>query len=144
MPPAPVEARLPPPRSVEVPPVVEVPSPPVVPEGSVLVDGLGSADRATILLFDEDAEIVTRTSRERALLRGAIVARGTVIGPDHLVLEDTHDRNGDLTLASAVRRHVRTVLDRAQGDTTAAAALLGISEDEVVRHQSEQRAEQGD
>jgi transcriptional regulator with PAS, ATPase and Fis domain len=77
---------------------------------------------------------------ENALLRAAIVARGTVIGPDHLVLEDSHQRDTDLTLASVVRRHVRSVLDRAGGDTAAAAGLLGISEDEVARH----RAEAGD
>jgi DNA-binding NtrC family response regulator len=77
---------------------------------------------------------------ENALLRAAIVARGTVIGPDHLVLEDGHHRGHDLTLASVVRRHVRSVLDRTGGDTAAAAAMLDIPEDEVARH----RAELGD
>jgi DNA-binding NtrC family response regulator len=77
---------------------------------------------------------------ENALLRAAIVARGTVIGPDHLVLEDTHPRGTDLSLATVVRRHVRSVLDRAGGDATAAAGLLGITEEEVARH----RAEAGD
>jgi DNA-binding NtrC family response regulator len=77
---------------------------------------------------------------ENSLLRAAIVARGTVIGPDHLVLEDSHQRGTDLTLATVVRRHVRSVLDRAGGDTAAAAGLLGISEEEVARH----RAEAGD
>jgi hypothetical protein len=62
------------------------------------------------------------------------VARGTVICPDHLVLEDVHDRAGDLTLAGAVQRHVRAVLERAGGDAASAAALLGISEDEVAKH----------
>jgi two-component system response regulator AtoC len=77
---------------------------------------------------------------ENALLRAAIVARGTVIGGDHLMLEDGHHRTGDLTLASAIRRHVRLVVDRSGGDTAAAAGLLGISEEEVARH----RAEAGD
>ena len=77
---------------------------------------------------------------ENALLRAAIVARGTVIGPDHLVLEDGHNRGNDLTLAGVVRRHVQSVLDRAGGDTAAAATMLGIPEDEVARH----RAEPGD
>jgi DNA-binding NtrC family response regulator len=74
---------------------------------------------------------------ENALLRAAIVARGTVIGGDHLMLEDGHHRSGDLTLASAIRRHVRLVVDRSGGDTSAAAALLGITEEEVARHQAE-------
>jgi two-component system response regulator HydG len=73
---------------------------------------------------------------ENALLRAAIVARGTVIGPDHLVLEEGHSRGGDLTLASAVRRHVRLVLARAGGDAAAAASLLGITEEEVARHRT--------
>jgi two-component system response regulator HydG len=77
---------------------------------------------------------------ENALLRAAIVARGTVIGPDHLMLEEGNHRGSDLTLASVVRRHVRAVLERAGGDTAAAAAMLGISEDEVAQH----RAEAGD
>jgi DNA-binding NtrC family response regulator len=74
---------------------------------------------------------------ENALLRAAIVARGTVIGADHLVLEDGNQtRGGDLTLAGAVRRHIRFVLDRAGGDAAAAAGLLGITEDELARHQA--------
>ncbi|MGE0160148.1 MAG: sigma-54-dependent transcriptional regulator [Gemmatimonadales bacterium] len=77
---------------------------------------------------------------ENALLRAAIVARGTVIGPDHLVLEEVHKVTEDLTLASAVRRHVHSVLEHAGGDTAAAAALLGISEEEVAAH----RAKVGD
>jgi DNA-binding NtrC family response regulator len=77
---------------------------------------------------------------ENSLLRAAIVARGTVIGPDHLVLEDNRLGGTDLTLASVVRRHVRSVLDRAGGDAAAAAGLLGITEEEVARH----RAEAGD
>ena len=43
-PPAPVEAELPLPRSVDVPPVAEEPVPPVVPEVLVLGDGLGDAE----------------------------------------------------------------------------------------------------
>jgi two-component system response regulator AtoC len=70
---------------------------------------------------------------ENALLRAAIVARGTVIGADHLVLEDGHDPKGDLTLASAMRRHVHLVLRRAGGDTALAAKLLGISKKEIER-----------
>jgi DNA-binding NtrC family response regulator len=65
---------------------------------------------------------------ENALLRAAIVARGTVIGADHLILEEgRHAESNDLTLASAVERHVRLVLDRTGGDEDEAAKLLGIS-----------------
>jgi DNA-binding NtrC family response regulator len=70
---------------------------------------------------------------ENALLRAAIVARGTVIGPDHLVLEDVHDLNGDLTLASAMHRHIELVMSRAGGDPAEAAKLLGVSRKELDR-----------
>ncbi len=69
---------------------------------------------------------------ENALLRAAIVARGTVIGADHLILEGGRRVASDeLTLAAAVERHVRLVLDRAGGDEAEAAQLLGIGVDEV-------------
>jgi DNA-binding NtrC family response regulator len=73
---------------------------------------------------------------ENALMRAAIVARGTVIGADHLVLGDGQGPGStdDLRLESAVRRHVRLVLDRAGGDATAAAKLLGISRRELEKH----------
>ncbi len=73
---------------------------------------------------------------ENALLRAAIMARGTVIGPDHLILEDGEAPGaaGDLLLETALRRHVRLVLDRAGGDEEAAAKLLGISAKELARH----------
>jgi len=69
---------------------------------------------------------------ENALLRAAIVARGTVIGADHLILEGGRRvASDDLTLAAAVERHVRLVLDRAGGDEEEAAELLGISVEEL-------------
>ena len=74
---------------------------------------------------------------ENALIRAAIVARGTVIGADHLVLEDSHHPNGDLTLVSAIRRHVRLVFDRAGGDSALAAKLLGVTKKEVDRRLAE-------
>lgn len=71
---------------------------------------------------------------ENTLMRAAIMARGTVIGVDHLILEDGNGAGGpDLTLQSAVSRHVRWVLDRAEGDEEAAAKLLGISKKELDR-----------
>jgi len=72
---------------------------------------------------------------ENALLRAAIVARGTVIGADHLILEDGDGAGApELLLSTALRRHVRLVLDRAGGDAAAAAELLGIDEGELQRH----------
>ncbi|MEQ1855082.1 MAG: sigma-54 dependent transcriptional regulator [Longimicrobiales bacterium] len=74
---------------------------------------------------------------ENSLLRAAIVARGTVIGPDHLVLEDGHDPNGEMTLAVAIRRHVHLVLARAGGDHALAAKLLGIDREDLDRRLAE-------
>ena len=72
---------------------------------------------------------------ENALMRAAIVARGTVIGADHLILEgrDTLAPQ-DLSLRAAIARHVRLVIDRAGGDEEAAARLLGIDTEEMQRH----------
>ncbi len=71
---------------------------------------------------------------ENALMRAAILARGTIIGPDHLVLGDDAENLEDLTLASAVERHVRRILERTGGNETAAADLLGITDEELSRH----------
>jgi len=71
---------------------------------------------------------------ENTLMRAAIVARGTVIGVDHLILEDGDGSGEDLRLQTAMLRHVRMVLDRAEGDESAAAELLGISKEEFDRH----------
>jgi len=68
---------------------------------------------------------------ENTLMRAAIVARGTVIGVDHLILEGTTDASADLSLKSAIGRHVRMVLERAQGDEEEAARLLGVSREEL-------------
>jgi DNA-binding NtrC family response regulator len=68
---------------------------------------------------------------ENTLMRGAIVARGTVIGADHLILEDGAEASGDLRLRSAIARHVRMVLERAQGDEDEAARLLGVTREEL-------------
>jgi len=74
---------------------------------------------------------------ENTLMRAAIVARGTVIGVDHLILEDLDaDEEDDLSLQTAVSRHVQKVLDRADGDEAAAAKLLGISKKELQKHLS--------
>jgi DNA-binding NtrC family response regulator len=74
---------------------------------------------------------------ENALMRAAIMARGTVIGPDHLILGDDQGPQGhgvDLTLAAAIRRHVRVVLESTDGDEVAAAEVLGIEPEELRAH----------
>jgi DNA-binding NtrC family response regulator len=68
---------------------------------------------------------------QNTLMRAALLARGTIIGPDHLVLGQEEDRAGDLTLATAERQHIRRVLTLAGGDVGVAARLLGIDEREL-------------
>ncbi len=71
---------------------------------------------------------------ENALMRAAIVARGTVIGADHLILESGSEPDDDVTLSAAILRHVRSVLDSTDGDKAAAAKLLGITKKELAAH----------
>jgi len=71
---------------------------------------------------------------ENTLLRAAILARGTVIGPDHLTLGSEAGVGEDLTLESALRRHVRRILERTAGDEAEAARLLGIARKELKEH----------
>ncbi len=71
---------------------------------------------------------------ENALMRAALIARGTVIGADHLMLGEDEATDGDLTLATAARRHVQDVLTRAGGDEGAAAKLLGITRKQLKGH----------
>lgn len=71
---------------------------------------------------------------ENALLRAALVARGTVIGADHLVLERVESvGEGDLALSAAIIRHIELVMRRTQGDQAAAAKLLGITKKELQK-----------
>jgi DNA-binding NtrC family response regulator len=72
---------------------------------------------------------------ENALMRAAIVARGTVIGADHLILEGADSaRAQHLTLSAAITRHVGLVMERVDGDEVAAAKLLGITKKELKTH----------
>lgn len=80
---------------------------------------------------------------ENSLMRAAILARGTIIGPDHLVLGQEVGLVEDLTLASAVTRHVRRIHQRTGGDDAATAELLGISEEDLAEHLAEIAEEVG-
>lgn len=71
---------------------------------------------------------------ENALMRAAIVARGTVVGTDHLILEHPSTENEDLTLKAAMRHHVNRVLDHVGGDKASAAQRLGISSKDLNNH----------
>lgn len=72
---------------------------------------------------------------ENALMRAAIVARGTVIGSDHLALgQEVRHADGDLSLDRAVQRHVKRVVDLVDGDETSAAKRLGISKKALKEH----------
>ena len=72
---------------------------------------------------------------ENALMRAVVRVRGSVIGAEHLSLGAVAGGTGeDLTLAGAVRRHVRRVLERMGGDEAAAARALGVGLEEVREH----------
>ena len=72
---------------------------------------------------------------ENALMRAAIVARGTVIGSDHLALgQEARHADGDLSLDRAIQRHVKRVVDLVDGDETSAAKRLGISKKALKEH----------
>ena len=72
---------------------------------------------------------------ENALMRAAIVARGTVIGSDHLALgQEVRHADGDLSLDRAIQRHVKRVVDLVDGDETSAAKRLGISKKALKEH----------
>ena len=72
---------------------------------------------------------------ENALMRAAIVARGTVIGSDHLALgQETQRADGDLSLDRAIKRHVKRVVDMLDGDEASVAKRLGISKKALKEH----------
>ena len=111
---------------------------------SALLGRIREATQRDLRRISDDAVARLRTYEwpgnvrelENALMRAAIVARGTVIGADHLILGDSEDlaEPGDVSLESAVRKHVRSVLDRARGDEAQAAKLLGITKKELTKH----------
>jgi two-component system response regulator AtoC len=72
---------------------------------------------------------------ENALMRAAIVARGTVIGSDHLMLgQEGRGEDEDLSLERAAQRHARRVLRLVGGDEAAAAKRLGITKKSLKEH----------
>jgi transcriptional regulator with PAS, ATPase and Fis domain len=74
---------------------------------------------------------------ENALLRAAILARGTIIGPDHLVLGSESKAPEDLALTAVIRRHIGRVMAKVEADEVAAAKLLGITRKELKAHLSQ-------
>ncbi|MBT8404627.1 MAG: sigma-54 dependent transcriptional regulator, partial [Gemmatimonadetes bacterium] len=85
---------------------------------------------------------------ENALTRASILARGAVLGEEHLALGfDAHgtspavggatrpdDDADDLSLDRAIRRHVQLVLHRTDGNKSEAARVLGISRSRLQRY----------
>jgi len=82
---------------------------------------------------------------ENALTRGAIVARGPVVGREHLALGLPGDgrrsktqvappRDDDTTLDGTIELQVRRVLESTGGNKTEAAGLLGISRSRLARY----------
>ena len=82
---------------------------------------------------------------ENALTRAAIVARGPLVGPDHLTLGIHADvrpsrkasggvPEGDLTLDGAIECQIRRVLEQTEGNKTETASLLGISRSRLTRY----------
>lgn len=78
---------------------------------------------------------------ENALTRAAVLARGPVIGVEHLSLGPSETREAssttkhaeDDTLDAAEASHVRRILDRTGGNKRQAARILGISRPRLDR-----------
>jgi len=82
---------------------------------------------------------------ENALTRAMIVARGPLLGQDHLALGTGANQKtspigsrgvpeGDLTLDGAIACQIRRVLETTDGNKTEAASLLGISRSRLIRY----------
>jgi two-component system, NtrC family, response regulator AtoC len=126
---------------IEVPPLRERPGD-IGPVAEALIGRVREETHRDIRRISDDAMDQLRAydwpgnvrELENALMRAAIVARGTVIGSDHLMLGGETPAPADLSLDAAMRRHVRSVLDRTDGDEAAAAKLLGITRKELKGH----------
>ena len=82
---------------------------------------------------------------ENALTRAAIVARGPLVGPEHLTLgfrtaakvsQEVSEPvpEDDWTLDGAIECQIRRVLEKTEGNKTEAASLLGISRSRLTRY----------
>lgn len=82
---------------------------------------------------------------ENALTRAAVLARGAAIDEEHLMLHldpgadgvggaGERDDPDDLSLDSAIRRHVQVVLHRTDGNKSETARVLGISRSRLQRY----------
>jgi len=82
---------------------------------------------------------------ENALTRAAIVARGPLVGPEHLTLgfrtaakvsQEVSEPvpEDDWTLDGAIECQIRRALDKTEGNKTEAASLLGISRSRLTRY----------
>ena len=76
---------------------------------------------------------------ENVLTRAAIVARGSVIGNEHLslgMLKDNQEsaNERDMSMDGAIENQIRKVLDHTHGNKTEAAKLLKISRSRLSRY----------
>ena len=110
----------------------------------------GSAVRAisedALRCFDEHDWPGNVRELENVLIRAAIVARGPVVGPDHIALGPwSHGRGTetpdpvwtedlDMTLDRVIERQLRRVLESTGGNRTKAASVLGISRSRLTRY----------
>ena len=111
-------------------------------ETGATVRGISDEAMARIQEYDWPGNV---RELENALTRAAIVARGPLVGPDHLTLGIHADLapalktpggmlEGDLTLDGAIECQIRRVLEQTEGNKTEAASLLGISRSRLTRY----------
>ena len=111
-------------------------------ETGATVRGISEEAMARIEEYDWPGNV---RELENALTRAAIVARGPLVGPDHLTLGIHADVSrarkassrvpeGDLTLDGAIECQIRRVLEQTEGNKTEAASLLGISRSRLTRY----------
>ena len=111
-------------------------------ETGATVRGISEEAMARIKEYDWPGNV---RELENVLTRAAIVARGPLIGPDHLTLGIHADVRSspkasggvlehDLTLDGAIESQIRRVLEQTEGNKTEAASLLGISRSRLTRY----------
>ena len=111
-------------------------------ETGATVRGISEDAMARIQEYDWPGNV---RELENALTRAAIVARGPLVGPDHLTLGIHADVSpsrkasggvpeGDLTLDGAIECQIRRVLEQTEGNKTEAASLLAISRSRLTRY----------